>query len=169
MTLEFELGLPDAPAPLDGPIELRWKPYDAEADDDGKSYEVDRDRGRLTGGLLGRLPDEATELIKLLESAMHVRERGAEEIEDVDVRRVCRFDTRRRQGRRPSGALCRRAERCSWSRIATEARIDGDGLIRRIAYEVRLPEQRDRDSGRLILPRHTVRGVYDFSEFGGPL
>ncbi|MEJ7568006.1 MAG: hypothetical protein WKF41_07050 [Gaiellaceae bacterium] len=24
MTLEFELGLPDAPAPLDGPIELRW-------------------------------------------------------------------------------------------------------------------------------------------------
>ncbi len=42
----------------------------------------------MTGGLLGRLPDEATELIKLLESAMHVRERGAEEIEDVDVRRV---------------------------------------------------------------------------------
>ena len=53
--------------------------------------------------------------------------------------------------------------------LPLEAWIDGDGLIRRIAYEVRLPEQRDRDSGRLILPRHTVRGVYDFSEFGGPL
>ncbi|MEJ7568005.1 MAG: hypothetical protein WKF41_07045 [Gaiellaceae bacterium] len=125
----------------------------------------------MTGGLLGRLPDEATELIKLLESAMHVRERGAEEIEDVDVRRVGFVVSTRVAGKAgvPPELYVVAQNGPLGAELPLEAWIDGDGLIRRIAYEVRLPEQRDRDSGRLILPRHTVRGVYDFSEFGGPL
>lgn len=171
MTLEFELGLPKTPAPLDGPIELRWNRKTLTLLDDGKNYEVDRDRGRLTGGLLGRMPDEPTGLIDLLESAVKVRDRGSEEIADVDVRRIEFVVPARVAGKAgvPPELYVAAQTGGLGAELPLEAWIDDDGLLRRVAYEVRLAALRHRTSGRPILPRRTIRGVYDFSEFGRPL
>lgn len=169
MTIELDFGLPEEP--FESPIELRWTPAKMSVVGDGQDYEMGRERARSNGGLIGRMPDEPAGLIDLLGKAADVRDEGSEKIDDVDVRRVSFVVDARAAGREgvPPELSLAAQQGGLGARLPLETWIDGEGLVRRIAYEVRLPEQRLRPSGRLILPKRTIRGVYDLSEFARPL
>lgn len=166
MEVTLDLGLPDDP--FDGPIELRWTRTRLTARVGGKSSQLEREHGRQSGGLVGRMPDEPAGLIGLLGRATEARDEGSETIDGVEVRRLSFVVDARAAGRArvPSELSLAAQEGGLGERLPLVAWVDGEGLVRRIAYEVRLPEQRQRPSGKLILPRRTIRGVYDLSDFG---
>ena len=79
LRLELELGLQsDAARELEQPFELRWDEEWVEAELQGKSRKIARERARETGGLVGRLPDEPEAMLAFLELGSEARLRSEE-------------------------------------------------------------------------------------------
>lgn len=162
---------PKTNTPVTAPIELSWTRDELVASFGGKQAAQPRPRAqaRLTGGLIGRLPDEPAALVALLGRAEGVRHVGDEEIDDRAVARfACSVDARRAGSAGvPAEVAAAFAQALYGPELPLEVWLDAEGLPRRIEYVIRLKPL--RTGGKQILPARLVRGTYELSEFGSPV
>ena len=151
--------------PLDQPIELRWDDKTLTVIARGRSSELTRKHARVSGGLLGRYPDEVDALDDLLADAVEPRSLGTE-----DGLAHYAFAVDPREGRRAwvSGELGEALEQATGdAQVELETWIGADGLPHRLDYVVRLEPV--RNAGKLVLPARTIRVTYMLSAFGEPV
>lgn len=170
LRLELELGLQsDAARELEQPFELRWDEEWVEAELQGKSRKIARERARETGGLVGRLPDEPEAMLAFLELGSEARLRSEETLGGEPMSVVEFVVAARKAGElgAPAELAGATSSGLLGEELELEAWIGEDGLARRIVLSVDLePVSR---SGKQILPARMVRVRYDLDAFGTPV
>jgi hypothetical protein len=152
-------------APLDQPIELRWDDKTLTVIARGRSSELTRKRARVSGGLLGRYPDEVDALDDLLADAVEPRSLGTE---DGLAHYAFAVDPQKAAERGFPAELGEALEHATGgSGAELETWIGADGLPHRLDYVVRLEPV--RNAGKLVLPARTIRVTYMLSAFGEPV
>ena len=151
--------------PLDEPVELRWDDETLVVVVRGRSQEIAREQARVSGGLLGRYPDEVDALDDLLADAVEPRLLGTE---DGLAHYAFAVDPQKAADRGFPAELSEALEHATGgSRAELETWIGADGLPHRLDYVVRLEPV--RNAGKLVLPARTIRVTYALSAFGEPV
>jgi hypothetical protein len=131
----------------------------------GRSQEIAREQARVSGGLLGRYPDEVDALDELLADAVEPRLLGTD---DGLAHYAFALDPQKVAERGFPAELGEALEQATGgSRAELETWIGADGLPHRLDYVVRLEPV--RNAGKLVLPARTIRVSYELSAFGEPV
>jgi hypothetical protein len=159
---------PEGPPPPARPLELRWTRERLTAVLDGEEQTRGRDDARTGSGLIGRLPDEPTGVLELLEHAQGVRRAGGERVAGVATARfAAHVDPARSGGAVPAEFGLGLDGLLAEQRLPLQVWLDSDRLPRRIELLFRLRPLGGDDVP--VLPARSVRAVYELSRFGRPV
>jgi hypothetical protein len=156
----------EANATLERPVALEWTGLRMVARVAGQRRALPRARARVTGGLLGRMPDEPAVLVGMVAGAREVRELGSGTV-DGDAATRYAFPLPGRAGKRLTafaGDLSAQPARPRVPTPSVQVWIDSSGALRRIAYLVDLPAVNGPTASDL--PPRTVTATYDLRDIG---
>ncbi len=146
------------------PVEIRWDEREAYVRAGDRWHRGPR--ARLRTGTLGTTAEELINLIRLLPLAANVHLGGTADVDgEPTTHLLFRVAARRAGGAGVPAELYGAFEQALHGpHLPLEAWIDGDGLLRRLAYSV--SKEAVRSDGKLVVPAKTIRVTYTLSRLG---